>query len=160
MDQLNAEPAPEFPGLSVEARRAINLAAIAYAEVLCLRLADTPLVALAREAVSRRESSADYGGRADCERLITQIARGRAVLSAKGSIAQDVKRRSERLKSIARYRNGADTAPAAESVSLAEGDVLATQPLGASPAPGSLRAARMPNVLAEDTWDLFRVLLR
>ena len=39
-----------FPGLSLEARRAINIAAIAYAEVLCLRLASlkTPLVQLAR----------------------------------------------------------------------------------------------------------------
>ena len=37
-------PAPGFPGLSVEARRAINLAAIAYAEALCLRLVKTPLV--------------------------------------------------------------------------------------------------------------------
>jgi hypothetical protein len=31
--------------------------------------------------------------------------------------------------------------------------VLTNEPVGAT-------AARMPNVLAEDTWDLFRILLR
>ncbi|MGH8150779.1 MAG: hypothetical protein ACRETB_12505, partial [Steroidobacteraceae bacterium] len=66
-DQLNEEPAPQFPGLSVEARRAINLAAVAYAEILCVRLVDTPLVALAKEATSRREAADDYGERAECE---------------------------------------------------------------------------------------------
>ncbi len=43
---MEKEGAPEFPGLSLDARRAINLAAIAYAEVLCLRLVKTKLVTL------------------------------------------------------------------------------------------------------------------
>jgi hypothetical protein len=154
MEQLEAEPPPEFPGLSVEARRAINLAAIAYAEVLCLRLVDTPLVALAREATARREAADNYGDRAECEALIGQIARARIALEAKSSIAQDLRSRAERLKATARYRNTGDTSPVPESVAFGEGDVLAGQPLGGK------RAARMPNVLAEDTWDLFRVLLR
>ena len=59
----------------------------------------------------------------------------------------------DRLKPVARYRNAADTAPTADSLAFSEGDVLDTDPLGAS-------AAGMPNVLAEDTWDLFRILLR
>ena len=40
---IEAEQPPEFPGLSLDARRAINIAAIAYAEVMCLRLAETSL---------------------------------------------------------------------------------------------------------------------
>jgi hypothetical protein len=153
-NQLSEEPPPQFPGLSVEARRAINLAAIAYAEVLCLRLIETPLVALAKEASSRREVADDYGGREECEALIAQIASARTVLAAKSNVAQDVKSRSERLKTGTRYRNGSDTTPLPESIAFGEGDVLADQPLGGA------YAARMPNVLAEDTWDLFRVLLR
>ncbi len=153
-DRLNAEPAPQFPGLSLEARRAINLAVIAYAEVLCLRLIDTPLVALAKEATSRREVADNYGDRAECEALIGAIVTARLTLHAKSSVAQDVKERSDRLKAIARYRNGSDTTPLADSVAFGDGDILAGQPLGGK------RAARMPNVLAEDTWDLFRVLLR
>jgi hypothetical protein len=75
------------------------------------------------------------------------------VLQARTNIAQEVKVRGERLKQVARYRNPTDTAPTPESIAFSEGDVLAGETLGAS-------MARMPNVLAEDTWDLFRVLLR
>ncbi len=35
---IASEPPPLFEGLSVEGRRAINLAVIAYAEMLCDRL--------------------------------------------------------------------------------------------------------------------------
>jgi hypothetical protein len=152
-EALEKEAVSEFPGLSLDARRAINLAAIAYAEVQCLRLVKTKLVSLAREATSRREVADDYGSRAECESIMADIARARALIQARTNIAQEVKVRSERLKQIARYRGQNDTSPTPESIAFGEGDVLAGETLGAS-------AARMPNVLAEDTWDLFRVLLR
>jgi len=151
---IEAEQPPEFPGLSLDARRAINVAAIAYAEVLCLRLADTSLMSLAKEAMGRREPVDAYGGRPECEALIALIARARMMLESKANVAQDVKGRSDDMRARARYRAAADTAPTPESVSLGEADLLAGKPLGAAV------AVRMPNVLAEDTWDLFRVLLR
>jgi hypothetical protein len=151
---IDAEQPPEFAGLSLDARRAINVAAVAYAEVLCLRLADTSLVSLAKEAVGRREPVDEYGGRPECEALIALIARARVTLESKANVAADVKARSDSMRQRARYRNALDTTPTPESVSLGETDVLAGQPLGAQV------AIRMPNVLAEDTWDLFRVLLR
>jgi predicted nucleic acid-binding Zn-ribbon protein len=152
-EELEKETAPEFSGMSVESRRAINTAAIAYAEVLCLRLVKTQLVSLAREATGRREVADDYGTRPECEALMAEIARARALIQVRTSIGQEVKVRAERLKQIARYRGANDTSPTPESIAFSEGDVLAGETLGAS-------AARMPNVLAEDTWDLFRVLLR
>ena len=152
-EALEKETGPAFPGVSVDGRRAINTAAIAYAEVLCLRLVKTQLLSFAREATSRREVADNYGLRPDCEALMAEIGRARAVLQARTNIAQEVKVRSERLKQVARYRNPTDTSPTPESIAFSEGDVLAGETLGAS-------AARMPNVLAEDTWDLFRVLLR
>jgi hypothetical protein len=152
-EAMEKEGAPEFPGLSLDARRAINVASIAYAEVLCLRLVKTKLVSLAREATGRREVADDYGSRPECEALMAEIARARALIQARTNIAQEVKTRSERLKQIARYRGANDSSPTPESIAFGEGDVLAGETLGAS-------AARMPNVLAEDTWDLFRILLR
>ncbi len=152
--QLEEEPPPQFPGLSLEARRAINLAGIAYAEVLCARLIDTPLVALAKEATSRREATDDYGDRAKCEQLIAQIVRARSLIGARSNVAGDVKGRTERLKTLVRYRNPNDTCPMPESLVFADDEVLAGQRVGAP------HTARMPNVVAEDTWDLFRILLR
>jgi hypothetical protein len=153
MDALEKEAGPGFAGLSVEARRAINLAAIAYAEVLCLRLVKTPLVTLAREATGRREVTDDYGSRPECEAMMLQISRALGVIQNRANIAQEVKTRAERLKQVARYRNPTDTVPTAESIAFSEGDVLEGEQLGTA-------AARMPNVIAEDTWDLFRVVLR
>jgi hypothetical protein len=152
-EAIEKEPLPEFPGLLVETRRAINIAAIAYAEVLCVRLAKTPLVRLAREATSRREATDEYGSRKECEALMEEIDRARTLVQSRTNIAQEVKTRSERIKQIGRYRGAADTAPMSDSLAFTEGDIMDTEATGAS-------AARMPNVLAEDTWDLFRILLR
>jgi hypothetical protein len=151
--ELDNEPIPEFTGLSLETRRAINLAAIAYAEVLCLRLVKTRLVTLAREATSRREVTDDYGSQKECEALMREVDGAQATIQVRTNIAQEVTVRSERLKQVARYRSATDTSPTADSLAFSEGDVMANDPVGVS-------AARMPNVLAEDTWDLFRILLR
>ena len=94
----SASRTPEFPGLSLPARRAINLAAIAYAEVLCLRLAElkTPLVTLAREATSRREAGDEYGSPQQCVLLMGQISRAQQLISARGPASP---RRSRRAAS-------------------------------------------------------------
>ncbi|HVS75452.1 MAG TPA: hypothetical protein VHE11_00855 [Steroidobacteraceae bacterium] len=152
-EEVAREPVPEFPGLSLDARRAINIAAIAYAEVLCLRLARTQLVMQAREATRHREVTDEYGSRAECEALMRQIERADGLLRGRTNLTQEVKQRSERLRQVARYRAATDAVPTAESLAFSEGDALGGEP-------GGLLAARMPNVLAEDIWDLYRVLLR
>jgi hypothetical protein len=137
---FEAEPAPEFGGLSLEARRAINLAVVAYAQVLCERLEKTGLVPLAQAANSRREPPReDYGDRARCEALMRDIRRARGVLQQRALLSQEVKRLSDKLREHARYRNTIDTVPTPESVGT-----------GLS---GS-------QVLAEDLWEIYRVLLR
>ncbi|HEY0767109.1 MAG TPA: hypothetical protein VGD47_04065, partial [Steroidobacteraceae bacterium] len=158
--QLNAEEIAreerlEFPGLSLPARRAINLAAIAYAEVLCLRLAPlkTPMLALAREATARRETPDDYGSPRECVLLMGEIERAHRLISARAAVAEEIRDRGERLRRLARYRGAADATPVPDSLAFSGGDVLLSAALGAD-------AARLPNVLAEDTWDLFRILLR
>jgi hypothetical protein len=143
----------EFPGLSVESRRAINVAAVAYAEVLCTRLAKTQLVSLARAAVARREATDEYGGSEECQRLMADVLRARALLEVRTGLAQDVAVRVDRIKKTARYRSDADTVPLPESIAKSEADVLEQRPDGAL-------SGRPINVIAEDSWDLFRVMLR
>jgi hypothetical protein len=153
--EIERESAAEFPGLSLQARRSINLAAIGCAEVLCLRLTElkTPLVELARQAIGRREPGSDYGTPKDCVLLMGEIARAHRLIGEREGLAGEIRVRAERLKSVVRYRGPNDTAPLAECLAPSAGDALAV------PVPGAA-AARLPNVLAEDTWDLFRVLLR
>jgi hypothetical protein len=139
-DALDAEPVPDFTGLSIDARRAINLAAIGYAQVLVDRLARTPLVELARTASGRREPPREeYGDRARCEATMTVIVQGRTLMQQRGTLQQEIKQRSERLRELAKYRSSADTVPTAESLAAA--------------IDGS-------KVLVDDLWEIFRVLLR
>jgi len=139
-DALDAEPTPEFGGLSIDARRAINQAAIAYAQVLVERLARTPLMELARSASGRREPPRDeYGDRARCEATMAAIVQGRTLLQQRGTLQQEIKQRSERVRDLAKYRSGGETVPTAES--------LATAIDGSK-------------VLSDDLWEIFRVLLR
>jgi len=152
-EQIEKGGAGDFPGLSVESRRAINLAAIACAEVLCLRMARTNLVAAARLAMSRREAAENYGELAACISLMGDIVKARNLLQQRVGITQEVAQRTERLRATAAYLGEFETVPIPESCSVSEGDVITHGSQGVS-------AARLPNVLAEDTWDLFKVLLR
>jgi len=72
LEEIARAPTPEFAGLSLPARRTINLAAIAYAEALCLRLTQlkAPMLKLAREATARRETADDYGSPRECVLLM------------------------------------------------------------------------------------------
>jgi hypothetical protein len=84
---------------------------------------------------------------------MAEIARASSLIQSRTNIANEVKERGERLRRIARFRNTGDTVPTSESLAFSEGEAVA-QPAGAA------SVAKLPNVLAEDTWDLFRVLLR
>lgn len=152
-EEIEKAGAGDFPGISVEAKRAINLAAIACAEVLCLRLARTNLVAAARAAMAKREPSEYYGDLPACVSLMGDIVKARSLLKQRGGLAQEVAQRSERLRCTAAYLGDFETVPIPESCSVSEGDVIAHGSQGVS-------AARLPNVVAEDTWDLFKVLLK
>jgi len=155
LEEIARESAPAFPGLSLQARRAINLAAIAYAEVLCLRVASlkTPLVSMAHQATGQREVGEGYGTAQECVLLMGQIARAQKLIAGKAGLAEEIRARTERLRRVARYRTANDGSPLSDSIALSEGDIMQLAPLGAD-------AQRLPNVLGEDTWDLFRVLLR
>src|SRR5688572_27216451 len=152
-EQLEKAGAGEFPGISVEAKRAINLAAVACAEVLCLRLARTSLVAQARSAMSRREAAEYYGDLATCVSIMSDIVKARNLLKQRSGLMQEVAQRTERLRGSASYLAEFETVPIPESCGVSEGDVLAHGSQGVT-------AAKLPNALAEDTWDLFKVLLR
>ncbi len=134
--EIEAEPPPDFPGLSLGARRAINLAVIAYAQLLRERLGATRLFELAQEASGQREPPDHYGARAECERLMVEIRRGHAALQQRGSLAHEIRQRTDALKAQACYRGANDTTP------LADGPAAAAAAL-----------------VEQDAWEICRILL-
>jgi hypothetical protein len=134
------EPLPEFAGISLGARRNINLAIISYAELLCEQVDAFGLAAKAKEAVARRVHEMSFGSRSDCEDYMQRVQKAHGVVANQKQITAILKVKLERLRSNCQYRNAADTVPTADS--------LAPPPAGGW------------NVLAEDYWDLYTVLLR
>jgi hypothetical protein len=140
---IMAEAPPEFAGISLAARRNINLAIISYAESLCDHVDEFGLAARAKEAMARRVHEMTFGSRAECEDYMQRVLKAQAVIANHRQITAAVKGKLERLRSISEYRNLADTVPTADSLSAA-----------------SAASQSQWNVLAEDYWDLYNLLLR
>ena len=138
---LEAEQ-PNFTGLSIDSRRAINLAAVAYGQVLRERLTRAALFELTHQASGRREPvPGEYGERARCERLMSEIQSARTLLEERRELLPEIRARAEAFRRIARYRDDTDSVP--DAVSLASDD-----------------GAVITRVLVEDCWEIYRVLLR
>jgi hypothetical protein len=139
---IEAETAPAFAGTSVEGRRAVNLAVIAYAEALCERLAGSNLALLARQATLTRVYDADFGGDAQCDALLQATTRALVELERMPDDLADIKRRSDRLRAGAAWRSPADTIPLQDSVG-----------------PRDASGGASVNVLLDEYFDIQKVLL-
>ncbi|HMD73834.1 MAG TPA: hypothetical protein VKG05_08255 [Steroidobacteraceae bacterium] len=148
---IEADPLEPFPGISLGARRNINLAIIGYAELICENVDIFGLTARAKEAVARRVQEMNFGSRADCESYMQRVQRAIAAVSSPKQINGLVKLKLDRLRQSCEYRNQADTVPTADSLAPV-GAQSGRSPKGPAPSPW--------NVLAEDYWDLYTLLLR
>jgi hypothetical protein len=145
---IEKEPWPEFGGLGLEGRRAINIAVLAYAQLLYARLAESGLALQSRLARLKSVHESNYGSREECNTLMADIAVALAGVRQQKDLVADIRARSELLRTALTYRESND----------------------AVPDPGSLPSAftgrdggvpvREPNVLADDYWDVYAVLLR
>jgi hypothetical protein len=149
---IEHEAMPEFPGLSLAARRNINLAIISYAELLCEHADAFGLAARAKEAVARRVHEMNFGSRADCESYMQRVQKAQQSVANQKQIGSLVRVKLERLRATCGYRNTADTVPTADSLSPPVTELEFDKPKPAS--------ANTWNVLAEDYWDLYTLLLR
>jgi hypothetical protein len=144
---IESEVPEVFAGTSLEGRRAVNLAVIAFAEALCERLAPLNLALLARQSTLTRVFDADYGGDAQCAALIQAATRAIADLERMQEDLPDIKRRSDRLRTGAAWRSASDAIPLQESVG--------------PPDPGPASGGRGPiNVLLDEYFEIQKLLLR
>ncbi len=158
-DRLNAERAeraarvmPEPGELSVEARREVNLRIIAMAQELALFFAENEIAALARSATLRNLRDMDFGSPADCRRISRRAARRLLMLEAFEQLPAMADRRTRYLASGADYRLGGDTVPV-------QAGCANIPPRLDSYAQPAARDHHPLNVLAEDYWDVYSVLV-
>jgi len=145
--EVEANPPPIFEGLSLEGRRAVNIAVIAYAEALYERLSSSGLADLARHSTLRRVYESSYGGPEECMHVMQRAARAIADLEQMQDDLADIKARSDRLRRGAVYRSPEDVVPTQDSIQ---------PPAQASPA----RRSPTANVLLEEYFDIYKALVR
>jgi hypothetical protein len=137
---VDREALAEFPGISLGARRNINLAIISFAEILCEHVDAYGLAARAKEAVARRVHEMSFGTPAECESHMQRVQQALAAVANQKQASAALKAKWDRLRANCEYRNNADTVPTADSLAPA--------------------AAATWNVMADDYWDLYTLLLR
>ncbi|MBX3703015.1 MAG: hypothetical protein KF822_04520 [Steroidobacteraceae bacterium] len=140
---IDKEPWPEFPGLTIEGRRGVNLAVIAYAQILYAKLAVSGLAMDSRLANNRSVESAKHGGFEACLARIREITQALAAVASQEGLAAQIKARVEKTAKGATWRNATETVP---------------QPASLPPAAGG--GVPDANVLVDDYWDVYKVLLR
>jgi prefoldin subunit 5 len=140
---IEKEPWPEFPGLTIDGRRSVNLAVIAYAQILYARLAVSGLAMDSRLANNRSVESAKHGNLEACLGRLREIATALNLVRAQEGLPAEIRKRGEKMAAGATWRNQTETVP---------------QP--ASLPPAATGGVPDANVLVDDYWDVYKVLLR
>ena len=155
-EKIQGEPLPEPEGLSLESRRLINIAIIAFAQHLVVHFSEHDLASLAKTAGERPVADMKFGDRRTCDQMVERIRERIEELKTSKQLADRVKRRTDALINEMQYRNETDTVPRTECVAVIQGSV---DPEGAG---GPMRrASDAPvriNVREDDYWDLHFVL--
>jgi len=146
IEAIQSEPPPSFAGLSVDGRRAVNVAVIGYAEMLYDRLAPGGLAELARQSTLKRVFDASYGSPQECQALMHRASQAIADVERMSEDLAEIKRRSDRLRSAVVYRSPEEAVPNADSIALAEAHA------------GTRRMAS--NVLLDEYWEIHSALVR
>lgn len=153
--KLESEQWPDYPGLSCEGKRVINLAVIALAQHLYIHFSENGLGEMSRVTTLKRVQEVTYGPRPDCEYLINRIGDAVQKMKDDRGFATELRARSKYLRSRVEFRNELDTMPVAGSI----GNI----PIGIPGVDLGNTVAGIPletNILIDDYWNIGRVLLR
>lgn len=148
--KIESEQWPEFKGISLKGKRAINIALVAMAQHLYIHFADQNLGDMARQAVRQRPTESHYGMRQDCEFLMEKISASVERLRSQTGFADSLKARADWLRTQAEFKNNNDPVPLASSMSKISTTVGKDQETG---------LLLDVNVLADDYWGMLSVMV-
>jgi chromosome segregation ATPase len=150
---LEEKAPPAFERISVDGRRIVNTAVIAYAQQLVVTLSAGGIAVLAKETTTKRVFDMKYGTREECSRLIVVLRDALAIVKNEKDDLSGLKERTDALRAAAAYRSDADTVPLTDSIG--------TLPVPVAPVSGLETGNKAGvNVLIDDYWDLYQALLQ
>jgi DNA repair exonuclease SbcCD ATPase subunit len=150
--EKESEARPDFNALSVEGKRKINLALIVIAQELYIHFEPRNISVLAREASVRQVHDATYGGIDECRELNAYIEQRLRNMPGGEDFAATLQNRTKILEESATYRRDTDTVPVAVTCSEIPAKVSGDFDTN--------KTRSIPvNVLAEEYWEIYTVLL-
>ena len=150
--EKESEARPVVDAVSIEGRRKINLALIVIAQELFLHFDQHNISVLAREASVRQVHDATYGGIDECREMNAYIEKRLRSMPGGEDLAATLQNRTKALEKSAMYRRDTDTVPVAGTCSeipVKMTDGFETHKIQSIPL----------NVLAEEYWEIYSVLL-
>ncbi|MFL6618591.1 MAG: hypothetical protein ACJ8MH_08315, partial [Povalibacter sp.] len=153
-NEIEDRQPPPLDDLSIDGKRVVNTAVIAYGQQLVSQLSTGGLAMLAKEATSKAVFDMRYGSREDCVRLMSLLREARNVLQRETEDLAGLKERTDALRSGASYRSDSDTIPLTDSIG--------TLSAPATPVSGleSINRTGGINVLVDDYWNVYGALLK
>jgi hypothetical protein len=149
--EIENMPIPEFTGISVDGRRIVNTAVIAYAQQLVDALSKDGLAMLAKETTATRVFDVRYGSAEQCAALMLRVRQAAAQIDSETEDLVGLKQRTEALRANASYRSDADTVPLTDSVGVQKVSTAVVSGLETANRAGI-------NVLVDDYWNLYQAL--
>lgn len=158
LEKLKQTPAPEYPGLSVAAKRTINLHLIAMAQYLYQTLMGNSVAQHAQNTHGQLPNATVFGDTRTCLQMVTQIAEAVGKLKSDAERQLKLGQRFAWLQEKARYEKPEDVLPQRELYVAIEGSVGAgTREVK----PFDLDAGRIPvNVVDNDYFGLKDLALK
>ena len=150
LEKLRQTPAPDYPGLSVAAKRSTNLHLIALAQYLYQTLMPHSVAQFAQNTHGALPNANVFGDTRNCLLLLTQIAEAAGKLPSDNERQLKLSQRFAWLQEKARFDGAEDTLPVREVYAFIEGTVgTGTREVK----PFDLDAGRIPaNVVDGNFW--------
>lgn len=154
LERVRDREAPAFKGLSVQARREINIQLLAMAQYLYVHFSENDLSVLARATQEKQPGETNYGTPQECLAMEKPIRDATLKLKNDEKRAEKLKRRADHLRQTVTFAGNADTVPEVQSL----GRIALT--FGAtSTSLDAVRGDVLVNVLEQGYWGVDELLL-
>lgn len=154
LERVRDREPPQFKGLSVQARREINIQLLAMAQYLYVHFNENDLGVLARRTQEKHPGESHYGTPQECLAMEKPIRDAVVKLKNDEKRAEKLKRRADHLRQTVTFSGNSDTVPEPQS--------LARIVLTFGATSSSLDAVRgdvLVNVLEQGYWGVDGLLL-
>ncbi len=154
LELAKAEEPPEYPGLTLSAKREINISLIALAQYLVLHFNAHTIAEMARNAYVKPVSDVHFGLADECLQMTARIREVISLLRVDSDRSEKLRLRAEYLRAHLRFADDQQAVPEADSVQE-------IQPaMGGSKSAIDVGAKALPiNVIDNGYWGLDEIML-